>query len=359
MRRIVDFIPSPGYGHPPVFERLAQRIEETPAELGDFIAIEHAVVRQADFTRSGVLAAADHRDEAGAVMRSAERTLLHQSAVHTGTPACHGVDLPRLNGFFPGHRRQDGRQAGCHQALAAARCTDQNDIVSSRSRDFHAPLGQRLSPDLPEIIAGRPEYGRGYLPPDTQVVAQLASGKHLDGFSQRGDAIHSQPVDFGGFLRRFGWEDTPAKSFVPRLEGHGEHTVHGTQPAVQRQLSHDQEFVTIYQRNLLRGGQHSQRDGQVVSGTFFSDVGRRQVHHDLPAGDVETIGCQRRDDTQQAFPHGAVGQPNQMNTDSDGQIDLHRHNDRLHTDASRTITLVQHRSSFLWSFRKDKTGRMQ
>ena len=57
------------------FERFAQNLDGASVELGEFVEEQDAVVRQRDFTRLRVTAAADQRDSRYRVMWRLERTL--------------------------------------------------------------------------------------------------------------------------------------------------------------------------------------------------------------------------------------------------------------------------------------------
>ena len=103
--------------------------------------------------------AARQRSRTGRVVGAAERPCRHEA------PACghlpgDGVNFRRLHSFFPGQGRQDAGQAAGQHGFAGAGRTDEQDVVSARSRDDHRPAGQRLAADVSEIGNMVPRIGR-------------------------------------------------------------------------------------------------------------------------------------------------------------------------------------------------------
>ena len=274
-------------------------------------------------------------------MRRPEGPLAHQPA-DPDAPAGDRIDFPRLNGLIARHRRQDGRQAGGHQALAAARTADQDEIVAAGRRDLHAALGDMLPADLPEIIAGRLEgrflAGRT----DPQMTAFLPPRQDFDGLAQGGDAINGQSLDFGGFPGRIGGKDAAQEAIGPGLQGHGQDAGHGPDPPVECQFAHDDETVAVHEGHLFGNGQQAERDGQVVGRPLLADVGRRQVDHQFTARNPESVGSEGCYHAKQTLPHRTVGQSNQVDPDPGRKIDFDRHHHRLDSDAGGAITLVEH-----------------
>lgn len=94
---------SPGYCNPPVFEWLAQKIEQVSPEFGEFVEKEDPVVGEADFPRLRHVAAADQPGVGYAVMRRAELALNDERVVieHSG----YAEYLGRLQRFVEAQRR--------------------------------------------------------------------------------------------------------------------------------------------------------------------------------------------------------------------------------------------------------------
>ena len=199
-----------------------------------------------------------------------------------------------------------------------------------------------LPPDLAEIIPGGLEAAVIGLTPDQQVVARVPRGEHLDGLGQRRDAIDGEAFDLRRFAGGFRRENAAFKPFGPGLQGHRERPACRPDAPVQGQFAHNHKFPAIGQGHLLRNGQQADGNGQIVGRPFLAEVGRCQVHHDLPPRNVKTVRHQRRDDAKQALPHGAVGQADQMDADPDRKVDLDGDDDCLNPEAGGAITLVQH-----------------
>jgi len=91
-RRIGDAMIGAGNGNLAGFQRLAQRVERLRLEFRQLVEEQHAVVRERDFARPRVQAAADQRRHAGGMMRGAERTAVGQRATFdfAGDRSDHG-----------------------------------------------------------------------------------------------------------------------------------------------------------------------------------------------------------------------------------------------------------------------------
>ena len=74
----------------PVFQRLPKYLQSMLVKLGKFIAEEHAIVCQSDFTRHGVDSSSDKSHLGNRVMWRAERTLTDERSA-TSQLACNAV----------------------------------------------------------------------------------------------------------------------------------------------------------------------------------------------------------------------------------------------------------------------------
>ena len=141
-------------------ERLAQRIEHRPLELGQLVEEQHAEMREADLARPDAQAAADQRRHRRAVVRRAERPaaadLAAAELARDRRDHRHFERLGRLQ------RRQDARQAGGEQRLARARRPAHQQIVPAGRGDLERALGDFLPLDLGEVgtAVGRLGFGR-------------------------------------------------------------------------------------------------------------------------------------------------------------------------------------------------------
>ena len=68
--------------------------------------------------------------------------------------------------------------------------------------------------------------------------------------------------------------------------GHGQNAIDMTHAAIEAQLADHQAVVQAVGRNLARGRQHGQRNGQVIGGAFLAQIGRRQADGQAGAGEM-------------------------------------------------------------------------
>jgi hypothetical protein len=115
-RRIGDVGCGARHLHLAGFQRLSQRIEHAALEFGQFIEEQHAQMREGDFARPGLGAAADQRRHRGAVVRAAERTGALQLAAFQ--LASDGGDHRDFQRFGWGEIGQDAGQRGGDQRFA-------------------------------------------------------------------------------------------------------------------------------------------------------------------------------------------------------------------------------------------------
>jgi len=89
----------PRHDHTAVLQRLAQTLECIPAELGELVEEQHAVVRERDLTGTQERrAAAEQAGERHGVMRGPERTRREHAAFPQESR--HRVELRRLERFL-------------------------------------------------------------------------------------------------------------------------------------------------------------------------------------------------------------------------------------------------------------------
>ncbi len=110
----------PRHGDHPVFQRLAQGLEDVAAVFRQLVEEKDAAVSQAYFTRTGHFAPADYAGGGSAVVGAAEGTARHQGAVRR-QPAGNAVNARYLENFLEARRRQDARQAAGEHRFPTAR----------------------------------------------------------------------------------------------------------------------------------------------------------------------------------------------------------------------------------------------
>jgi hypothetical protein len=111
------------------FQRLAQRIEHLRLKFRQLVEEKHAVVRERDFARPRMQAAADQGRHAGGMMRRPERPPVGQRAAlnHAGD-RLHHRDFEQLRRC---KRRQDGRKPSGQHRLAGAGRPDHRQCLTS------------------------------------------------------------------------------------------------------------------------------------------------------------------------------------------------------------------------------------
>ena len=133
-------------------ERLAQRVERLRLEFRQLVEEQHAVVRERNFARPRMQAAADQRRHAGGVMRRAERPAVGERAAFD--LAGDRGDHRDFEQFGRRERRQDGRKPRRQHRLAGAGRPDHEQIVAAGGRDFERALGALLALDVGEVERG-------------------------------------------------------------------------------------------------------------------------------------------------------------------------------------------------------------
>src|SRR5208337_3180273 len=112
----------PGDCNPPVFERLAKKIENVSPELREFVEKEDPVVGEADFPRLRDVAAADKPGVGYGMMRRPKLALNDERAAseHSG----YAEYLGRLKRFVEAQRRKYPGEALGEHSLAGPWRTD-------------------------------------------------------------------------------------------------------------------------------------------------------------------------------------------------------------------------------------------
>ena len=138
-----------GDGQDALLERLAQRVQCGPVELGQLIEEEHAMVGESGLAGNQVRAAADERRVRAGVMRRTKRPRTTQAAVtQQAGDALDDRDLERL---VVVERRQEARDRSRQQGLARAGRTDEQQVVAACERDLERPAGVLLAADIGQV----------------------------------------------------------------------------------------------------------------------------------------------------------------------------------------------------------------
>ncbi len=130
-------------------QRLAQRVQRLRLEFRQFVEEQHAVMRERDFARPRVQAAADQRRHAGRMMRRAERPAVGQRAAFD--LAGDRSDHRHFEQFGRRQRRQNGRQPRGEHRFAGAGRPDHEQVMAAGRGDFERALGAFLALDVGEV----------------------------------------------------------------------------------------------------------------------------------------------------------------------------------------------------------------
>src|SRR5437667_6958989 len=150
LRRESDATCCAGHGDLPVFKRLAQYFQRRSLKLGQLIEKKDAVMGKAYFTRIRKRAAAEQPNVADGMMRVAEWSDRNERFFGV-EQAGNAMNLRRLNCFFEGERRNNGRNAlGQHRVARTGR-TNHQDIVTASDSHFDGALNVPLPLHVAEI----------------------------------------------------------------------------------------------------------------------------------------------------------------------------------------------------------------
>ena len=272
-----------------ILERLPERIEHAPVELGELVEEQDAQVRLGDQPGQQVAAATHHGGVAGRVMRSSKGADVTLGGVRTQPRhAADDRDLLRLPVV---ERRQQTGDGPGEERLAGTRRAEQEQVVAARERDLEGPPGHRLAPDIGEVggrqaVRDRAPCGRR-VGGDPERRAPGRRGRAAPSWSRHEARRVVESRDAGDLDAldkprlvdvRLGHRDPDVASAGERRH-HRQHARDGQDAATQRQLAQERPR-TAAGADLTRGDQDADGDGHVVRGAALASVGRREVHGD-------------------------------------------------------------------------------
>ena len=286
-----------------VFERLAQRLENGPLELGQLVQEEHSAVREGRLTRSRSRAASDDGRHRRAVMGRAKRPPVHQRPL-SRQQADDGVDARDLESLVPGQLGQHPGQATRQHRLADARRPGEEEVVAARRGKLERSPRSLLSAHVGQIrnLGARIAVGRGLerrrlelsaqIPDD---LGQMARGHGLDARESR-------------LRRRLACAHQAPETGSSRSFGGGKHAGHRPQSPVERQLADRRMARQPVRRKLSRRGQDRERDREVEPRSLLAQGRRREVDRDPAHRPVELGGRDAAPDSMLRLLARAIGQ---------------------------------------------------
>ena len=284
----------PRDGDDAVLERLTERLQHGPWELGQLVQEEHAPVREADLTRPRHRAAADHGRRRGAVVRRPERRRGDEARAGRER-AGHRVDPRHLERLVVRQRREDRRQAAGEHGLARARRPREQEVVRTGRRQLERPAAAFLPADVPEVGQGRRGGARlvGRSGSDLLVAAQVAD--------RLGEVPHAHDLDprESRLARRLVRAEDAGETRADGALGRRDRPRHRPDAAVEAQLADARVGGEPLARKLGRRGEHGQGDGEVEARPLLPQRRGREVDRDRPSRPLE----ERRVD---AAPHAVL-----------------------------------------------------
>ena len=133
-----------------VLERLAERLQRRPRELGELVEQQHAVVGEARLARPRAGAASDDRGRRRSVVRSTERRRGHERRLWA-EQSCNGMDPGDLDRLRLAERRQDPGQPSREHRLARPGGPGEQEIVASRGCELERATRTLLAPHVCQI----------------------------------------------------------------------------------------------------------------------------------------------------------------------------------------------------------------
>jgi hypothetical protein len=295
---------------PALLERLAQRLEDIPAELGQLVEEQHALVGAGHLTGGQDRSPADHPGVRDRVVGGPERP----PAVQLGDRSLAGrrTDRGGREGIGPVEGRQQARDRPGEERLAGSRRPDKEEPVPAGERDLEGPAGDRLPADVGEIRhLGRPRscanaglrVGSGSCRVRSAEVdpGRIRPGRRRSSGPDRGDggrqvrcSVHLDPLDKARLGRRFLRNHDPRDAASCQCGDHREDPGDAAQLAAQRELA--DERPRAVRPGLLGAEQDSHGDRRVERGAGLAQVGRGEVHRDSPGWKDEPAVADRSPD---------------------------------------------------------------
>ena len=284
-------------------ERLAQRLERGPRELGELVEEENAVVGEGDLTRPRHVPAADQAGGRDRVVGSPERTLGRKPAV---AKPDHALDTRDLDRLFVRRRRQDPRHAPREHRLADARWADHEDVVAAGGRDLERSPRVGLAAHVRQVRAvlralrRRRGARRRRAPPPREQVDHPAHARN----AQDLEALHQRRL--GRVLDR---DDQALEGGTARSLGDSDRARYRAERAAQRELAAQGDRREAVARDLIGRREEGDREREVEARARLAQVGRGEVCGYPLERELESRVLQRGAHTLARLAHRRIGQP--------------------------------------------------
>ena len=178
-------------------EGLSQNLQRPATKLGYLVQEEYAVVSEADLTRPRFHPTPDQRHIGRRVMRGAERPRREQPAVVLNQTD-DGMNGRGLDRFIEGRGGEESRQPLHHHGLPGARRPNQEQVVTTRGRDFKRTTCKTLPLDIGHVLARRRRAAVGLKRPHCHWANERPVLEHVDRMRQGGQGADVEALDGGG-----------------------------------------------------------------------------------------------------------------------------------------------------------------
>ena len=289
-----------------VLERLPQRLEHGPRELGQLVEQQDTAMREARLSGPWHSAAADDRRRRGAVMRRPERWREDDRPPRGQCPGDR-VDPGHLERLVPRQRRQNARQPPAEHRLARSGRSCHEHVVLSRCRELERTAPALLAPHLGQVGQVRLlELVRARRSRERDLLLATQVGNCL------GEVVHGHRVDARerGLGRRLGRADQALQALPARALGNRDRSRHRTDPAVERQLADAAVLEQPLRRELKGAGKKRQRNRKVESRPLLAQCRGSEVDRDpVPAGPRQHCVDDAAVNAVLRLLTGAIGEP--------------------------------------------------
>ena len=246
------------------FQRLAQHLEHAAVPFGELVQEQHAVMRERNFARARVAAAADQCHCARGVMRRAERTLTpparNEPAAIDATAATSSASSSASGGSNAGSRWASIDLPVPGGPMNNSECPPAAAISSARFACACPRTSLRSGLRAARAARPRPTAAKGVRAVRcAHTASSVGRADRPCACTQRG---------FAG--RRLRQHERAA--VAPRREGHRQRAAHGAQLAGQRELAGELVARKVNGRDLPRWPEDAQRDRQIVAARLLGQI---------------------------------------------------------------------------------------
>lgn len=208
---------------------------------------------------------------------------------------------------------------------------------------LHGAFGVFLPFDLAEILTILAAAGKKLFQVYTAGVNPFATGEEFHHLGKGRGADDLEPRDHGCFRGVLQRQDDAFQTRPLGGHGHGQCPPDRLEAAIQREFT--QQAVLLKESRLDNPGGRQDTDGdrQVVGGTLFLDVSRRQVGGDATGRKIIAGILECRPDTILTLLDRPVRQPDcGEGRQTWSQVNLYINQDGIDTDQSAAENLCEH-----------------